>query len=95
MNFNERALHVDEQVTTEMDRLYYTAELNLCYVPLDTIDATSHFQIIYKNCRVLHKHVREHKEHEDLTISGLSGFLMDRWCIQILIVNTQSLFNYI
>ena len=38
-----------------------------------------------------------HKEHEDLTISvpGLSGLLMDRWCIQILIVNTNSPFNYI
>jgi len=35
-------------------------------------------------------------EHEDLAISvpGLSGLLMDRWCIQILIVNTQLPFYY-
>jgi len=46
---------------------------------------------------IMHWAVKWHKEHEDLTIGvpGLSGLLMDRQCIQILIVNTQSPFNYI
>jgi len=45
---------------------------------------------------ITHGAVKWHKEHEDLTISvpGLLGLLMDTWCIQILIVNTQSPFYY-
>jgi len=37
------------------------------------------------------------KEHGDHTVlvPGLSGLLMDRWCIQILIVNGHSPFYYI
>jgi len=53
---------------------------------------------LLRNLIIMHWAVKWHKEHEDLTISvpGLSGLLMDRVCILILIVNTQfSPFNYI
>jgi len=52
---------------------------------------------LLRNSIIMHRALKWHKEHEDLTISvpGLSGLLMDRWCIQILVVNTQSPFYYI
>ena len=57
LSFNEDALKVDEHVEIGMQRLYDHAGLDLCYIPLDTIDAISHFKIAYNNCRSLHKHI--------------------------------------
>ena len=38
LNLNEAAMDLDEQVTTDMHRLWTEAALELCYVPLYQID---------------------------------------------------------
>ena len=80
LNFNEGALKVDEHVEEEMQRLYGQAVLDLCYVPLDTIDATSYFKIVYNNCRLLQKHIEGIICHESLLSAYIIGISESRLC---------------
>ena len=80
LNFNEDALKFDEHVEAEMQRLYDHAVLDLCYVPLDTIDATSHFKIAYNNCRSLHKHVEDIRCDKSLLSAHIIGLSESRLC---------------
>ena len=55
-----------------MQRLHDQAVLDLCYVPLDTWDATSYFKIPYNNCRLLHKHMKDTRCNESLSAHIIS-----------------------
>ena len=59
LNFNEEGLSMDERFAEEMKRLKGEAMLELCYTPLDTIDSSDHFKIVFNNCRSLHKHFED------------------------------------
>ena len=80
LNFNEDALKADEQVETEMQRLYDYAVLDLCYIPLDTIDATSNSKIAYNNCRSLHKHIEDIRCDKSLLSAHIIGISESRLC---------------
>ena len=80
LNFNEGALKVDERVEEEMQRLYGQAVLGLCFVPLDTIDATSYFKMVYNNCLSLHKHIEDIRCHESLLSAYIIGISESRLC---------------
>jgi len=58
VNFNEKALMVDENVVQEMQRLG-ESRLQLCYVPLCELQLHNRFTIIFNNCRSLHKHFED------------------------------------
>ena len=66
LNFNENALTLDQQVKTEMDRLHSSAQLELCYVPLECIDSNLHFKVAFNNCRSLHRHFEDVKHDKGL-----------------------------
>ena len=55
LNFNKKALKVDEKVVQEMQRLC-ESKLQLCYIPFDTDEFHGRFNILFNNCRSLHKH---------------------------------------
>ena len=51
-------------------------------MPLDTIDAISHFKSIYNNCRSFHKHVRELKQHQSILSAHVIGLSKSRLCLK-------------
>ena len=63
-----------------MQRLYDHAVLDLCYVPLDIIDATSHFKIAYNNCRSLHKHIEDIRCDKSLLSAHIVGISESKLC---------------
>ena len=63
-----------------MQRLYDHTVLDLCYVSLDTKDATSHFKIAYNNCRSLHKHIEDIKCDKSLLSAHIVGISESRLC---------------
>ncbi|XP_078328660.1 uncharacterized protein LOC144623788 [Crassostrea virginica] len=73
LNFNEKALAMDEQVVEEMERLMKDAPLQLCYVPLYHIDL-QHFKIAFNNCRSLHKHFPQIRNEPNILASDVIGF---------------------
>ena len=78
LNFNEKALALDEQVHTEMKRFYDEAMLKLCYIPLDSVDSSSHFKVAFNNCRSLHKHIEDVRNDYNLLSAHVIGFAETR-----------------
>ena len=50
LNFNAKALHIDDLVKTEMQRLKETAKLESCDTSLGLIDPVSHFKVAFNIC---------------------------------------------
>ena len=73
-------MKVDEHVEAEMQRLYDHAVLDLCYVPLEAIDPTSHFKKAYNNCRSLHKHIEDIRCDKSLLSAHIIGISESRLC---------------
>ena len=58
LNLNEAAIHLDERVTVEMQRLRIQAVLQLSYTPLYKIDPRK-IKLAFNNARSLHKHFKD------------------------------------
>ena len=78
LNFNEKALSLDEHVHTEMKRLRDEAMLKLCYIPLNSIDSSSHFKVAFNNCRSLHKHIKDVSNDHNLLSAHIIGIAETR-----------------
>lgn len=78
LNFNEHVLKVDDQVQTEMERLYQNAMLKLCYTPLESIDSNIHFKVGFNNCRSLHLHFEDIKHDQHILSTHVFGVVESR-----------------
>ncbi|XP_060561861.1 uncharacterized protein LOC132721554 [Ruditapes philippinarum] len=74
LNLNEQAISLDERVVEEMQRLSSEAKLQLCYIPLDTVNSDEHFKIVYNNCRSLHKHFEDVSVDQNILSAHVIGF---------------------
>jgi hypothetical protein len=64
-------------VVEEMERLKKDAPLQLCYVPLYSIDPQC-FKIAFHNCRSLHKHFPQIRNEPNILASDVIGFAETR-----------------
>lgn len=77
LNFNEKALAVDEKVVQEMERMRKEALLRLCYLPLYKTDKNQ-LKIMFNNVRSLHKHFNEIKHEPNIVASDVIGFFRNK-----------------
>ncbi|MCG7875518.1 MAG: AAA family ATPase [Candidatus Thiodiazotropha endolucinida] len=78
LNFNEKALQVDDQVKAEMQRLNETAMLQLCHTSLELIDPISHFKVAFNNCRSLNLHFDDIRHDKNLLSTHIFGLAETR-----------------
>lgn len=77
LNFNEKALAVDEKVVQEMERMRKEALLRLCYLPLYKTDRNQ-LKIMFNNVRSLQKHFNEIKHEPNIVASDVIGFFRNK-----------------
>jgi hypothetical protein len=78
INLNDKALHVDDQVKTEMQRLHETSMLELCDTSLELIDPVSHFKVAFNNCRSLNLHFDDVRHDKNLLSTNVFGLAETR-----------------
>ena len=79
LNLNEAAIHLDERVTVEMQRLRTQAVLQLSYTPLYKIDPCK-IKFAFNNARSLHKHFKDIQWEPNVLAAGVIGFAESRLC---------------
>ena len=79
LNLNEAAIHLDERVTVEMQRLRTQAVLQLSYTPLYKIDPCK-VKLAFNNARSLHKHFKDIHWEPNVLAADVIGFAESRLC---------------
>ena len=79
LNLNEAAIHLDERVTVEIQRLRTQAVLQLSYTPLYKIDPFK-IKLSFKNARSLHKHFKDIQWGPNRLIADVISFAESRLC---------------
>ena len=79
LNLNEAAIHLDERVTVEMQRLRTQAVLQLSYTPLYKIDPCK-IKLAFNNTRSLHKHFKDIQWEPNVLAADVIGFAKSRLC---------------
>ena len=79
LNLNEAAIHLDERVTVEMQRLITQAILQLSYRPFYKIDPCK-IKLAFNNARSLHKHFTDIQWEPNVLAADVIGFAESRLC---------------
>ena len=79
LNLNEAAIHLDERVTVEKQRLRTQAFLQLSYTPLYKIDPCK-IKLAFNNARSLHKHFKDIQWEPNVLATDVIGFTKSRLC---------------
>ena len=79
LNLNEAAIHLDERVAVEMQRLRTQAVLQLSYTPLYKIDPCK-IKLVFNNARSLHKHFKDIQWEPKVLAADFIGFAESRLC---------------
>ena len=81
LNLNEAAIHLDECVTVEMQRLRTQAVLQLSYMPLYKTDPCK-IKLAFNNARSLHKHLKDIQWEPNVLAADVIGFAESRLCLR-------------
>ena len=79
LNLNEAAIHLDECVTVEMQRLRTQAVLQLSYTPLYKTDPCK-IKLAFNNARSLDKHFKDIEREPNVMAADVLGFAESRLC---------------